>query len=569
MKTALRNVVMLAATLLLSVPGTAAALTFAEAPGSPYQTTEKHWTPSPGGILGGAVAGDFNGDGISDLAVVNGMGLPAFSPGESVSILLGHPDGELTLAPGSPVELYSGGMFSSDGPIATGEFTHDGHLDLAVVDNVHDTVSILLGDGTGRFRLSGASVPFSGGEPQNIAVGDFSGDGNEDLAFASGGKVNVLLGDGAGGFAPAPGSPFATPGYAGAIAAGNFNGDGRSDLAVGIGAGQVAIYLATGEGRFQEAPGLPLAAGESSDSIVAADVNHDGRTDLAITSGVADAVTVLLGNGTGGFTPAPGSPFAVPGGPGSSPSSPGSPDSIAAGDFNGDGNVDLAVANFNGSSDNVAVLQGDGHGGFTNAAGSPFPVGGNPRPVIVGDFNGDGRPDLAVVNSFQGVVTVLENTTVGAHEEPVPHEEPTRLRSTKDFPGYHGTSSAPTPAEILGLVIQQLEPGGSGAGLRLPAGSRSLAYLYRALEAGTATVNWYASAPNRRRARGAHTRLVLVASGTVVFSGAGTKTMRILLTRAGVRLWRQARGLRLTVRGTFTPIGAAPIAASRTATLKR
>lgn len=117
---------------------------------------------------------------------------------------------------------------------------------------------------------------------------------------------------------------------------------------------------------------------------------------------------MLLGDGSGGFAPAPGSPFAVPGGPDASPLTPGLRGSIAAGDFNGDGNVDLAMANFNASSDDVAVLQGDGHGGFTNAAGSPFPANGNPRPLVVGDFNGDGLPDLAVVNAFQGVVTVLD-----------------------------------------------------------------------------------------------------------------------------------------------------------------
>ncbi len=82
------------------------------------------------------------------------------------------------------------------------------------------------------------------------------------------------------------------------------------------------------------------------------------------------------------------------------------------------------MANFNASSDDVAVLQGDGHGGFTKAAGSPFPANGNPRPLVVGDFNGDGPPDLAVVNSFQGVVTILDNTTREGQEGPPSSPEP-------------------------------------------------------------------------------------------------------------------------------------------------
>jgi VCBS repeat protein len=157
--------------------------------------------------------------------------------------------------------------------------------------------------------------------------------------------------------------------------AGHFNADGLSDLAVTTYSGQLAIYLATGEGRFQEAAGSPLAVGESPDSMVAVDLNGDGKTDLAIANGDNDTVTVLLGDGSGGFAPAPDSPFPVPGGPNASPSTPGLPDSIAADDFNGDGNVDLAVANFNGSSDDVAVYRG------TGMVASPTPPARRSQPM--------------------------------------------------------------------------------------------------------------------------------------------------------------------------------------------
>jgi hypothetical protein len=564
MGAALRGGALLATILSMSVSGSAAALTFVEAPGSPYSTTDQHWVPDSGGFLGGAVAGDFNGDGTSDLAVVNATGLPVFNSGESVTILLGHPDGELTMAPGSPVELYSGGMFASNGAIATGDFTNYGHLDLAVVDGIHETISILLGDGAGRFRLSGAPIPFSGGDPQDIAVGDFTGDGHEDLAFASGGNVNVLLGDGSGGFAPAPGSPFAVAGGPESVVAGHFNADGLSDLAVTTNSGQLAIYLAMGEGRFQEAAGSPLAAGESPRSMVATDLNGDGKADLAIADEGSDTVTVLLGDGSGGFAPALGSPFAVPGGPNASPSTPGLPDSIAAGDFNGDGNVDLAVANFNGSSDDVAVLQGDGHGGFTNAIGSPFPANGNPRPLVVGDFNGDGLPDLAVVNSFQGVVTVLDNTTHEGQEGPP--SSPGPITSTPPPVTY---PTVPTRAQILASLAQQPGPLGDWPRFRLPVMGKSYAFPFRALEAGTATVDWYAPSPARRHAWDAHAKPVLLASGRLTFSAAATGTMRIGFTKAGMILLKRTARMQLTAREAFTPTDSTtPIAVVRTVVLE-
>lgn len=573
--------------LLACAPSSAVALTFAEAPGSPYLTTEKTFVPTGGGILGGAVAGDFTGNGISDLAVVNATGVPAFSSGESVTVLLGHPDGELTMAPGSPVELYSGGIYASDGAVAAGEFTDEGHLDLAVVDNIHDTISILLGDGTGRFRPSGAPIPFSGTEPNAIAVGDFTGDGVEDLAFAGGGEVNVLLGNGSGGFAPAPGSPFATSGYATSVATGDFNGDGRSDLAVTMSSDQVAIYLATGGGGFQEAEGSPLATDEGPNAIVAADLTGNGGTDLATTNERSGSTTVLLGNGSGGFLPAAGSPFAVPAGAGASPSSPGLPESIAAGDFDGNGTTDLAFANFNGGSSNVTVLQPEGCGAFTNAPGSPFPANGNPRSLVVGDFNGDGRPDLAAVNSFQGVVTVLLNTTEEAPEvrPPVPcppsgAPTPTPTAPPIAPPNTNRVSppivDLPTPAtraQIVALIARQLGPPDDWARLlpSLSPSARSVgfAFPFNAPEPGTVILDWYAAQRGHRQARDAHTRPIVLATGRLRFSAATTKTMRINFTKAGVRLWKRATQLRLIAKGTFTPIGMKPITAVGTFVLNK
>jgi len=187
-------------------PRSAAALEFVQPAGSPYPTTNPPRTPGPGQYLGGVAVGDFNGDGISDVAVVNASGVPVPSRGESVTVLLGSRAGGLTIAPGSPVAIYSGGEFSGPGAIVTGDFTGVGKLDLAVVDEVHHSVAILLGNGAGQFQLAGSPIPFSGEGEASIAVGDFNGDGKLDLAVANT-DLTVLLGDGSGAFTPAPESP--------------------------------------------------------------------------------------------------------------------------------------------------------------------------------------------------------------------------------------------------------------------------------------------------------------------------------------------------------------------------
>jgi FG-GAP-like repeat len=113
-------------------------------------------------------------------------------------------------------------------------------------------------------------------------------------------------------------------------------------------------------------------------------------------------VTILLGDGMGGFT----QPSSSPVGAGANPNS------VAVGDFNLDGKPDLATANFN--SGDVTILLGNGMGGFTQPAGSPVGAGAGPSSVAVGDFNLDGKPDLAPANAGGNDVTILLNTCSNA-----------------------------------------------------------------------------------------------------------------------------------------------------------
>ena len=332
------------------------------------------------------VAGDFNGDGIPDLAIAN-------SNGNNVAVLLGNGSGGFTAAPGSPFAAGTGPRY-----VTTGDFNGDGFEDLAVANYTSNNVTVLLGNGLGGFAAASGSPFATGANPASIAVGDFNGDGIQDLSVANSASASltVLLGNGSGGFTLATGSPFAAGSVPYSVAVGDFNGDGIEDLAAtNFNSGTVTVLLGNGSGGFAAASGSPFAVGTQPRSVVVGDFDGDGNQDLAIANGVSNNVTVLLGNGSGGFTSAAGSPFAAGTGP----------QSVVAEDFNGDGFADLAIANYN--SNNVTVLLGNGSGGFTAAAGSPFAVTGNASWLAVGDFNRDGIPDLASVNGNPANLAVL------------------------------------------------------------------------------------------------------------------------------------------------------------------
>jgi hypothetical protein len=310
--------------------------------------------------------GDFNGDGKQDLAVTN-------VSSNSVSILLGDGSGSL----GAPTSFAVG-----DDPVsvAVGDFNGDGKQDLAVANIGSDNVSVLLGTGTGSFTAA-VNVPV-GRYPYSVVVGDFNGDGKPDLATANNvsNNASVLLGDGMGHFSAAANFDVGMAPIN--IAAGDFNGDGKPDLAVAnYDSNNVSILLGNGDGNFS--PAINFSVGDEPASVTVGDFNNDGKQDLATADQDSNNVSILLGDGTGNFS----APNTVAAGNG--------PRSLAVGDFNGDGKQDLAVADI--SSSNVSLLLGDGTGGFSLAA--ILDVGTNPYSVVVGDFDGDGKQDLATANN--------------------------------------------------------------------------------------------------------------------------------------------------------------------------
>ena len=354
------------------------------------------------------VAGDFNNDGKLDLAVGSSGG---------VSVLLGNGDG--TFQPPLIVALQKGtALNNASRHLIAADFNRDGKLDLAE----GNSAVLLLGRGDGTFQ-----VPISYGVPGPLAAGDLDGDGKPDLAVRrTAGAVSILLGNGDGTFQEPAEFSAATsnvmlPG--GAVIIADFNGDGSPDLAVaGSTNGGLAILLGKGDGTFAQsfavagcgnscsgAAGYPLGVG---------DFNGDGKPDIITSYGFGQQRgAVLLGNGDGTFRELPGQTFSdgklFPHGVGVFPSV------IVVADLNGDGKLD-AVFGYGDAGDQdgvhndyqmVSVCLGNGDGSFQPAMA--IGVGERPSSVALGDFNGDGKPDLAVANETSNDVTALINQ--GSH----------------------------------------------------------------------------------------------------------------------------------------------------------
>ena len=271
-----------------------------------------------------AAVADFNGDGTPDLAVAS-WNLDS----HDIAVLLGvgaggfQPGPRLARQDRRPTRLF------------TADFNGDGKIDLAVSQRDKDFfyeagwVSILLGNGRGGFSTApGSPLKLAG----LAAVSDLNGDGKADLVLLQEGRVAVLLGDGSSHFTPAPGSPFAAgKRLLKTVVVADFNGDGKPDLAV-AGEGGLWRLLATSSGRFGAARKVTSASGP----LAVADFNGDKKPDLAVGGAT---LSILLGNGAGGFSNAPGSPMKDD-----------YRNSIAAADFNADGNADVATASDNSHS---------------------------------------------------------------------------------------------------------------------------------------------------------------------------------------------------------------------------
>jgi hypothetical protein len=322
------------------------------------------------------VTADFNGDHKLDLAVIN-------ATSNNVSILLGNGDGTFQ----SHVDYAAGG-----GPygLVVADFNGDGKLDLGIASFYDNAVSVLLGKGNGTFEKKksyGAGV-----NPWGLATADLNGDGKSDLIAGNYGSntVTLLVNEGNGIFQghsdvglPAGAIPFS-------LAIAEFGSDHIPDLAVGdFGSNDMSILLGKGAGRFRPAVSYP--AGFGILQVGTGDFNGDNMTDIAVSNAGSNAVSLLLGKSDGTF----GAPISAATG--------GYPVGVATGDFNGDGNLDVASANEADST--VSVLLGDGHGGLSPH--TDYAVDFNPVWMISTDLNMDSKVDLVTVNAGDDSVSIL------------------------------------------------------------------------------------------------------------------------------------------------------------------
>jgi hypothetical protein len=288
--------------------------------------------------------------------------------------------------------------------VATTDLTGDRKLDLVVADNLSTAVSVLAGNGDGTFQTG--VLQAAGRLPNAVIAGKFDAGGTFDVAVANGDAsvVSILLGRGDGTFQPR--RTFATGAAPVALVSGDFDGDGRVDIvAADQGDDMVSVLLGVGDGNFL--PRMDSAAGPGPISVTRADFNRDGKLDLA----VADIntphfgpgrVSVLLGHGDGTFD----APIALQAGI--------TAYAVRAGDFNADGKPDLAVATNLDVFGSVAILLGNGNGTFQPQVS--YTTGRFSVALSVGDFNGDGAADLAVVNQSSNTVTILAGKGDGTFE---------------------------------------------------------------------------------------------------------------------------------------------------------
>jgi hypothetical protein len=283
--------------------------------------------------------------------------------------------------------------------VVAADFDGSGRPDFAAINGNGSTVNVYLRQTAGGFAQDAGS-PFGNVSGPNFgAAADFNGDGRPDLAIANfvSGTASIFIRQAGGGFV-AEGAPPGGGLREGALAAGDFDGDGRPDVAIANwDNATVSVFLRTAGNTWTQ-EGTPVPVGPNPRYIATGDFNGDGRTDLAVTNNTGASVTVLL-RGATGFTPEATIPVGA------------SPAGVTAADFNGDGLADLAVANSGSAS--VTILLRQVGGGFAQEAGSPITVGGAPLGVHAADFNGDGRPDLAVASNSAGEVTVLLRQAAG------------------------------------------------------------------------------------------------------------------------------------------------------------
>jgi hypothetical protein len=436
------------------------------------------------------VTGDYDHDGKTDIAFVNSSGFfpeqQNCTPMGCVSVLLGHGDatfaGQQCEPPLTgatcPINYPSQGEpYFGTASLAEGDLTGNGNTDLVVANFIGTGVcpisgclSILYGNSNGTFQ-DPVALTADTDAPLEVVVGDFNGDGRPDIAIANGLEtVTVLLNQGTDAqghaiFKPASGSPFPLAGAPAGATVGmttaDLTGHGKVDLVLSVQPGfgsqgtcgtsncvEVLTDLNDGSGNFSPAVAYPV---DGSGQIAAADLRGTGRDDVLVPGGAGFQVLLNQGNGTLGT---PSQPFTYP--------DAANPQALAVADFNNDGKLDVAMADF-GSAITV-LFKGNGDGTFTydDTVSDPSMAQNTDDALAAADFNGDCKPDLAL-GSDSGLI-VMRNDTPPAGSvcpKPPPPPPPPPGPTPKPTPTSTPPSQKPTKKQHLVKVTQRIKVAGT------------------------------------------------------------------------------------------------------------
>ncbi|CAF0913691.1 unnamed protein product [Adineta steineri] len=411
--------------------------------------------------------GDFNNDGQLDIAVANYYGC-------NIGIFLGYSNGTF-----SSQQTYPTGNSSGPQSIAIGDFNNDSRLDIAVTNYKGYNVGVFLGYGNGAFADQISYFVPLGTTPSDIAIGDVNNDNHRDIIITVDYSYNILIFLGYGNGTFVQGNTYSTGSgsHPFSITVGDLNNDNQLDIVVSnCVTNNVVVFIGEGDGTFSNQRTYSTGNNSCPTWVVLSDINNDNILDIVVADKGTNMIGIFLGstymNGILEDTYSTGS----------SPH----PHGLALGDFNHDGQLDIAIANYglnnvgvllghtngtfplqtvfstgdlsfptsvavvdlnndneldiivaNSATENVGILYGYGNGSFTNLNMYSTGVGSIPQAVTIGDFNNDKKLDIAIVDSGTNRVLTLLKYDTGSF----------RFQSTFST----GTDSAPSAVAVADL----------------------------------------------------------------------------------------------------------------------